>query len=166
VYSKVIKTLNGLDSRYPTKEEEQTILGWASSLPRRLQVADLVQKHEERLVSESIEEMKRRYPRFHPLHDRGWEKSNRDMQLVLRYAVQGMVADDADMPRDKLFAWLCTIIKGMGMTTQFSRDSYVILTERLRKHLPADAFATLEPYMARVTEDMSTYLEPSRPAVG
>lgn len=160
-----MKILNQCDSRYPTREEEETVLAYAESVPRRLQAARQVEQHEEEMVRESIDGMKRRYARFHSLHDRGWEKSFRDMQLCLRYAVQGMLVEDEVMPRDKLFAWLCTIVKGMGMTPQFSRDCYEMLHDSARKKLPAESFALLEPYLKRLTADMSNFPEPSRPAV-
>jgi len=160
-----MKLLNDCDSRYPTREEEETILAYAASVPQRLQTAALIEKHEEELVGASIEGMRRRYARFHSLHDRGWEKSHRDMQLCLRYAVQGMLVEDVEMPRDKLFAWLCTIVKGMGMTPQFSRDCYEMLYDNARKKLPEENFALVEPYLKRLTADMSDFPEPSRPAV-
>ncbi|MBY0526794.1 MAG: hypothetical protein K2R98_25605 [Gemmataceae bacterium] len=166
MYSLIMKTLNGIDSRYPTREEEQLVLGWAESLPRRLQAAQTVQQTETAIIAASIEEMKRRWPRFQPLHDRGWEKSQRDMQLCLRYSVQAMLVEDADMPRDKLFIWLGTVVKAMGMTTQFVRDSYTILKDQCRKQLPADAYRMMETYLDRLIQDMTCFLEPSRPAVG
>jgi hypothetical protein len=166
MYSQIMNVLNGIDGRYPTAEEEKTVLGYAESLPRRLKAANTVQHIEQQLIQDSIEEMKRRYPRFVTLHDRGWEKSYRDMQLCLRYAVQGMVVEDMQMPRRKLFIWLGTIIKAMGMTPQFSRDSYEILSDECKKRLPAEAFNLLEPYLKQLIVDMSDFLEPSKPAVG
>jgi hypothetical protein len=166
MYSRVMRIFNECDSRYPTAAEEATILEYASSIPQRLQIAALVEKYEQEAVTEAVEAMRRRYAKFHSLHDRGWEKTARDMQLCLRYAVQGMVVDDAEMPKEKLFAWLCTIVKGLGMTTEFSRHGYELLTESLRRKLPADSFTLLEPFLQRLIKDMSDYQEPSRPAVG
>lgn len=166
IYSRALRILNGVDGRYPTREEEEIVLTYASSLPKRLQAASQVYQRETECVSETVEEMKRRYPRFAPLHDRGWEKALRDMQLCLRYAVQAMVADDEEMPVEKLYVWLGTIVKGFGLTTQFSRDAYTILRDRLRQKLPAESFSLMEPHLNRLIKEMSTYIEPSRPAVG
>ncbi|MBL8794012.1 MAG: hypothetical protein JNM56_08905 [Planctomycetia bacterium] len=166
MYSRIMNVLNGLDSRYPTSEEEQEVLAYAESLPRRLDAANVVQQLEAQLIQEAIEQMKRRYPRFVTLHDRGWEKSYRDMQLCLRYAVQGMIVEDSEMPRRKLFIWLGTIIKAMGMTPKFAQDSYEILYEVSRQRLPAEVFALMEPYLKQLIVDMSSFLEPSKPAVG
>lgn len=166
MYSRIMNVLNNIDSRYPTRAEEQEVLAYAQSVPRRLKAANAVQQIEMDLIQHSIEEMRQRYPRFVTLHDRGWEKSTRDMQLCLRYAVQGMLVEDLEMPKRKLFIWLGTIIKAMGMTTTFSRDSYEILRDVCRKRLGADDYGLLEPYLTQLIADMSSFIEPSRPAVG
>jgi len=166
MYSRIMNILNGLDSRYPTREEEQEVLIYAQSLPRRLNAANTVQQLEPQLIQDAIEQMKRRYPRFVTLHDRGWEKSYRDMQLCLRYAVQGMIVEDSEMPRRKLFIWLGTIIKAMGMTPKFSQDSYEALHDAGRQRLPAEVFTLMEPYLKQLINDMSSFQEPSKPAVG
>lgn len=165
MYSRIMRILNEIDGRYPTEEEEREILEYAESVPKRLQVAYLVQQREGECVAETVEEMKRRYSRFAPLHDRAWEKATRDMQLCLRYMTQAMLVDDLQMPVEKIYVWLGTIIKGLGMTTQFSRDAYTILRDRLRLRLPANCFPLLEPHFNKLIEEMSTFIEPSRPAI-
>jgi hypothetical protein len=165
IYSKPIKTLARCDGRYPTEAEEDAVLAWASSVPKRLQVANLIAQHEQDIVREAIEAVRPEYPRFAPQHDRAWEKAQRDMGLVLRYAVQGIIADDSAMANDKLYVWLGTIVRGLGHTPGFFRDCYTAVTESCRNHLPADAFALAQPYLQRMTEDMSAFPEPLKAAV-
>jgi hypothetical protein len=165
IYSRPIRTLAGTTGRYPTAAEEAAVLDWAASAPRRLQAANLIAKHEAQIVREAVDSMQPRYPRFAPQHDRAWEKANRDMGLVLRYAVQAMIADDSDMANDKLFVWLGTLVRATGHTPQLFRDCYAAVVENCRRHLPADAFDLAEPYLQRAADDMAAFGEPTKQAV-
>lgn len=164
-YSRPIRTLAGADGRYPTAAEEQDVLDWAASVPRRLQAANLIAQKEAEVVREAIDRVRPRYQNFAPQHDRAWEKANRDMGLALRYAVQGMIADDADMPDDKLLAWLGTIVRATGHTPALFHDCYSAVVAGLRQQLPPDVFALAEPYLDRMLRDMSGFPEPMKPAV-
>lgn len=165
IYSRPIKTLAGCTGRYPTDAEETAVLEWAASAPRRLQAANLIAQKEQQIVHEAIEYMKPRYPRFGAQHERAYEKGERDLQLVLRYAVQGMVLDDADMPQEKLFVWYGTIIRSLGLTPEFTRDSCQAVVQGCRRHLPSETFAVAEPYLERMAADVPNYPAPMKPAV-
>lgn len=165
IYSRPIQTLAGCTGRYPTAAEEAAVLDWAASAPRRLQAANLIAQKEAQIVRDAIEHMKPRYPRFGPQHERAYEKGERDLQLVLRYAAQGLIVDDADMAQDKLFTWYGTIIRSLGLTPQFTRESCRAVVDGCRRHLPAEAFAVAEPYLERMADDVPTFPEPMKPAV-
>jgi hypothetical protein len=156
-----MKILNSSDSR----DEQQEILAYVNSLPKRLEIARLVEQKEEELSRQCIDEMRKRYSHFHTLHDRGWEKGYRDVQLVIRYMVQGMLMDDLDVASEKLLMWLRTIVGSLGLTPRFNRDTYTILREGFRQKLPADAFAMMEPQLNKTIEVMSDIPEPYKPAV-
>lgn len=165
IYSRPIKTLAGCTGRYPTAAEEEAVLDWAASAPRRLQAANLIAQKEQQIVREAVDSMQPRYPKFAPQHDRAWDKATRDMGLVLRYAVQAMIVDDSDMANDKLFVWLGTIVRSTGHTPALFRDCYAAVVAGCRKHLPADAFDLAEPYLQRAADDMSAFGEPTKQAV-
>ncbi|MGL4422410.1 MAG: hypothetical protein ACRCZF_17200 [Gemmataceae bacterium] len=165
IYSKPIKTLANCDGRYPTEAEEGAVLNWAYSLPKRLQAANQLAQKEQDIVREAIDEMKPMYPRFPAQHDRAYEKGARDLQLVLRYAVQGMIVDDADMPQEKLFIWYGTIIRGLGLTPQFTRDSCQAVYAACRRHLSEELFEVASPYLRRMVDDVPAFPEPMKPAV-
>jgi hypothetical protein len=164
-YSSVLKTLAACDGRYPTEAEEIACLTYAQSLPKRLQAANLIGQKESEIVREAIEEMKPRYPRFLALHERAYEKGARDMELCLRYTVQGMVVNDPDMPKEKLFVWYGTIIRSLGLTPQYAREACQAVHDACRRNLPPEAFATADPYLARMVEDVSNFPEPMKPAI-
>ncbi len=109
MYSQLMNIVNASDSRYLTASEQEQVLAYVQSVPKRLQAARAVELKEEEIVNRVIAEMKKRYPSFIALHDRAWEKGYRDIQLVLRYIVQGMIVDDATMPAEKLFIWFRSI---------------------------------------------------------
>lgn len=165
LYSPLVRTLARCGGRYPTEEEEQTCMAYADSLPKRLQVAGLITQKESELVRVAIDEMRVKYPRFAPQHDRAWDKAGRDMGLVLRYAVQGMIADDPDMPNEKIFVWLGKIVRSTGHTPQLFLDCYTAIVDGCRRQLPRDAFHVAQPYLNRMLHDMSSFSEPMKPAV-
>jgi hypothetical protein len=164
-YSLPLKTLLGCDGRYPTADEQAAVLNWAASVPKRLQAANLIAQKEAEIVREAIEQVRPRYQNFPAQHDRAWEKANRDMGLVLRYAVQGLIVDDEDMPQDKVLHWVSTIIRATGHTPALMHDCYSAVIAGCRRHLPPEAFALAEPYLTRMLRDMSSFPEPLKPAV-
>jgi hypothetical protein len=165
MYSQLMTIINASDSRYLTPAEQERVLAYVQTVPKRLQAARAVEQKEEEIVNRVIVEMKKRYPTFTALHERAWEKGFRDVQLVLRYIVQGMIVDDAAMPADKLFVWFRSIAAALGMTPGFMRDTYDLLCESCRESLPADAFPLLEPHLRGAAEVLSDFPEPYRPAV-
>lgn len=165
LYSLPIKTLAACDGRYPSAEEERVVLDWAASVPKRLQAANLLAQKEAQIVREAIEQVKPRYPRFAPQHDRAWEKAARDMSLALRYAIHGMVLGDADAPNEKVFVWLCTIVRGTGHTPQLFRDVYGAVVAAAGRHLPPDLFDRARPHLERMAADLSNFAEPVLQAV-
>ncbi|MGL6076459.1 MAG: hypothetical protein ACRC8S_20080 [Fimbriiglobus sp.] len=165
IYSLPIRTLAACEGRYPTDEEEGIILGWAGSIHKRLHAANIIAHQERDLVRTAIEQMKQQYTRFASLHERAFEKGERDLQLLLRYVVQGMIVDDAEMPREKLFIWYGTIIRSLGLTPKFTRDACQALYTACEKQLPEETFDTAQPFLKRMVDDVPDFPEPDRPAV-
>ncbi|MFN4258788.1 MAG: hypothetical protein ACK4RK_05790 [Gemmataceae bacterium] len=165
MYSCLLKIINPTDGRYLTPVEQNQVLAYAKSVPSRLLAARHVEQKEEEIINTVLERMKPRYPNFTGQHDRAWEKGFRDMQLVLRYIVQGMLLDDLDAASEKLLFWFRTIVASVGMTPQFMRDHYHTLRDVCQQRLPAESFALLEPHLNRAAEVLSDFPEPYRPAV-
>ena len=164
-YSRPIRVLADTAGRYPTAEEASECLAWGESLPERLRSSNLLAAKEADIVREAIEEMKPKYPRFGAQHDRAYEKGARDLGLLLRYAVQGMIVDDAEMPKEKLFVWYGTIIRSLGLTPQYAKEACQAVYDAARRHIAPDAFNVAEPYLARMVDDVSAFPEPMKPAV-
>lgn len=152
------------DSRYPTPEEEQQILAWAQSIPKRLQIARAIEQKEQALTKYVIESMKAKYPNFARLHDQAWDKAFRDIQLVIRYNVQGMLLDDMDIASEKLLLWLRTILASFNMTPQFVRETYEFLKQAIAQQVP-EAQELMEPHLNRTIEVLADFPEPVTPAV-
>ncbi len=165
MYSRMMQIVNASDSRYLNAGEHDQILAFCTSMPKRLQAAKQVEQKEVDIVNLVIAEMKKRYANFPNLHDRAWEKGFRDIQLVLRYNVQGMLMDDLDMASEKLLFWFRTIVAAVGMTPRFMSDTYTLLRDACRQRLPADTFALLEPHLNKTIAVLSDIPEPHRPAV-
>ena len=161
----LVKAIDAADCRYVTNEEEETALIYADSLPRRFETAHAVRNAEDMIVEDVLDFLKTKYPKFAEMHDRAWDRGRRDMQLVLRYTVQGMLLDDIEMASEKLFYWLRTIFASFGFTTDFTRDSYARMIESCRERIAPEAFAILEPHLNRTLEVLSDYPEPAFAAV-
>lgn len=161
----LMRVIEESDSRYLTREEQKKILAYTSTLPQRLQAANVVEQKEEAIVRATIDQMRRRYPRFEKLHGNAWDKAFRDIQLVVRYTAQAMVCDDPSLLTDKALYWLKTILASFGFTPQFNRDTYTFLRDNMRQQLPADVFALLEPCLSVTIEVLSDFPEPAVAAV-
>jgi hypothetical protein len=165
MFSRPAKILNACDSRYLNKEETDALLAYTNSVPKRLAAAKAVEQKEREAVQWTLDELKKKYPNFAGQHDRGWEKGFRDMQLVTRYLVQGMLMDDLDVASEKLLYWMRTITACFGLTQQFHRDSYTLLRDAFKARLPADAYALMAPHFERTIEVLTDIPEPYKPAV-
>jgi Phycobilisome protein len=165
IYSTPIRALAACEGRYPTDEEEGIVLSWAGTLQRRLHTANNISQKETAIVRRTIDAMRAKYTRFATLHERAFEKGERDMQLILRYVAQAIVADDDAMPREKLYIWYGTIIRSLGLTPQFMVDGCTQMMEACRRELPAEAFAVAEPYLQQMIADVPNFPEPYKPLV-
>ncbi len=165
MYSRLLKIVNNTDSRYLNAEEQAAVLKYAASLPARIDAAKHAERVEGEAIRLTIQAIKRRFPKFESYHERGWEKGVRDMQLVLRYAVQAMILDDPEAAEEKLYIWTKTIIAAFNITPGFVRDSYTIFRDTLREQLPASAYTLLEPHLNLAIEALSDFPEPALAAV-
>ncbi|MGF1583014.1 MAG: hypothetical protein ACFCD0_27150 [Gemmataceae bacterium] len=146
------RIINNMDGRYPTPDEEQRIGQFVESLPKRLAAVRALEQHEDGILEACIKELKQRYPQLHQSYPTAWEKAYRDMQMVLRYNAQGLLGDDENLAADKLLYWMRTILTSSGMTGDFLADVYAHLRQSVQKHLPAEAFAFLEPHLSKTVE--------------
>jgi hypothetical protein len=164
-FSRMMKLINATDNLYLTPEQQKQLLDYTNSLPRRLKAARAVEAQEAAIVERCHARVRDRYPEFERYHRHGWDKSFRDVQLVLRYNVQGMLMDDPAVPEDKLLGWFRTLIAGLDMTPAIFRDTFSALQDACREVLPADAYALLEPFLERTTAYLSDFPEPAFAAV-
>lgn len=165
MYSRMMKLVNATDNLYLTPAEQQQVLEYTQSLPRRFAAARQVEAKETEIVEHAMVQLRRLYPTFEQFHRDGWDKGFRDAQLVLRYNVQGMLMDDPDLATDKLLGWLRTLLAGLDLTPRLVRDTFTALREACRAKLPADAYALLEPHLERTIEVLSDFPEPAMAAV-
>jgi hypothetical protein len=153
------------ESRYLTRDEMKEILSYTTSIPQRFKVAGQVEAKENDLVRSVIEYVKPRYPNMERFHPRPWERGARDVRLVLRHAVQAMIADDVSGLEERLLFWLRSIFAGVDLTPQFVRDTFSALEQAVKTQLPPEVETLLGPVLARVTEVLSDFPEPAVPSV-
>jgi hypothetical protein len=164
-YSRLLKVINNSDDRYLDPAEQSEILGYATSLPNRLDAMRQIEGIEAEVVRETIDQIRRRYPRFEMFHERGWEKGIRDAQLVLRQVVQSMLLDDSEVGEDKTYIWNRTILASFNFTPAIIRETYTLMKETIEGRISREAFDLLEPHMNHAIETISDIPEPASPAV-
>jgi len=157
--------LLGSDSRYLTSDERDEIKSYMDDFQNRLEVLAMVEDAEDTAVRFCIDNTRKRYPNFDKYHDKAWAKAFRDVQLTTRYMAQAMLIDEIQLLEEKLLFWLRTILAGLNFTPEFNRDTYTYLKEGFRQSLPPEAFATMEPYLDRTIDVMSSFPQPANPAV-
>jgi hypothetical protein len=160
-----LKVINNSDDRYLDPAEQSEILGYATSLPTRLDAMRQVERIEAELVRETIDQIRRRYPRFEMFHERGWEKGIRDAQLVLRQIVQSMLVDDSEVGEDKVYVWMRSILSSFNFTPAIIRETYTLMKESIQTKISREAYTLLEPHFDHAIETISDIPEPASPAV-
>jgi hypothetical protein len=165
IYSPLVKAITASDCRYLNREEQEKIAAYVTSIPKRLAAARQVEQKEDEIVEGCIAEQKRRYPSFASLHESAWEKSVRDMSLVLRCMVQAMMLDEVDFTAERMLYWLRSIAASTGITPKFAKEHFSHLRDMCRQKLSAEAYGFMEAHLERTIVVMSDFPEPLAPAV-
>jgi hypothetical protein len=158
------KLATAADGRYFTADERRQVLDYTDSLSRRFQAAEAVEQKEEAVIRTAVEELQKQYPNFAKYHDQGWARQFRDMQLVLRAAVQAMILDEVERLDDRILFWMRTMFDANNYTPAFVRDCFSQLRDRLAEQV-GDHFALLKPGLDRSVAVLSDFPEPATPAV-
>src|SRR5947209_7898511 len=103
------------EGRYLTADEKRELLDFAAALPGRFRAAEEVEQHEEAVIRQTLDEVRRRYPGFDKLHDQALAKCHRDLQLLVRYDVQAMITGDATLLDDKVLYWHRAILAASNL---------------------------------------------------
>ena len=157
--------LRACEGRYPGAEERAKLLAIARELPARVRAAEDVEAHEAATTAAVVAALHGRYPRYEKLFPQGWDRCASDLQLVLRSNVRAMLANDPRPLDDKALYYLRSILAAYNLTPQFTRDCFTLLRDQCRERLSPEAFALLEPFLARNVEVLGNIPEPAVAAV-
>lgn len=135
------------EGRYFTELEMQKLIGYATSLRRRLEVADDVERVENEIIGTSTRATMERFPELAVRHgEQTAARIQRDQTLVLRYAVFAMIQRDPDFMRDKLSIWLASILDALcDLEPVIEGMKHTI--DACREHLSPEHFEELCPYL-------------------
>jgi hypothetical protein len=153
------------EGRYPTPEERDRLLDLAHELPARVKAAEEVEAREADILAGVVGGLRDHYPRYEKLFPKAWDRCARDVQFVLRYDVRAMLANDPRPLDDKALYYLRSILAAYNLTPQFTRDCFTLLRDQCRERLSPEAFALLEPFLARNVEVLGNIPEPAVAAV-
>ncbi|MEM6730593.1 MAG: hypothetical protein AAF658_03505, partial [Myxococcota bacterium] len=84
------------EGRYLTSEESQSLRDYVRGFEARLAAAEEIESKEGPICENATRAIMRAYPDYEQNHGGAYEKSVRDMALVLRYCTQALVAGSKD----------------------------------------------------------------------
>lgn len=151
----IMEIFKNAEGRYLTKSEFGTLRDYAQGLDQRIRASEEVEQREDSIISKLMSEMMRAYPDFEKQYGRASEAGTRDTGLVLRYSAQAMVRNDLEWLDSSLLNWMNTILKGVGLTEGFIRDTYVMMQRVCQAELSPETFELLQPYIQRAQAVLS-----------
>lgn len=140
--------LDDCAGRYPAEEEQRRVLDYATTLPNRFRASDALRAAEDGIIERTLSELRERHTEY-------FEKSPRvtgellpdDLRQGLRYAALAMIREDLSLQEDRLLAWMRSVRSQLNVPSEFVRDAYSTLRDRVRDALDDEAFGLLEPYL-------------------
>ncbi len=136
------------EGRYLTTQEAETLRDYVRGFEARLAAASEVEDKEQTVCERATRAIMSGYPDYEQNHPGAYEKSVRDMALVLRYCTQALVVGSKDRLDQSLLIWFSTILRGLGFTQAFIQDTYGALEEALQAELSTTTFQAIAPYVA------------------
>lgn len=165
--------------RFPEDDELEVFSGTYPELSARAAAAREVREVEGPIIRKVIKRLFETYP-YEKFHDMAVVKSQRDVRLVVTYAVVCMLMGDSHWFAYKLLYWFRTILQSFEFPDALPGKSrccpepenlavlqklkphqrsifecYVMLREEMRKALTPESFAEIEPYLDQAVEILS-----------
>jgi hypothetical protein len=141
--------LTACEGRYPTRAEQATLRGWAGRFEVRLAAIEEIRECEDKIVTQTVDEVLRNYPDFERRFKGGRQTCLRDETLVLRFCAQALLREDMHYLEAGLLVWLATILRGVGFTPQFVAYTYSTLIQAADRELSPGVAELLRPYLQR-----------------
>lgn len=139
------------DNAYLSADDMQLLTAYSASLSDRMAALQDLQQHEAKIAKETTDRIVEVYPKI-AARIEGYEKTERDLVLIIRYCGQAMLRDDRQFLNDQLLYWLKTMLQAFKFGENVLYDSYVWMKEASARHLTPASYSLLEPYMNLVLE--------------
>ncbi len=147
--------LTASEGRYPTRAEQAILRGWAIRLDVRLAAIEDLKDHEDEIVRATMNDVLKAYPDLEKRMPTARETGIRDIKLVLRYCAQALIRDDIAYLDDSLLIWMATILRGLGLSPAFIRDTYETLGKHVKRSLQESHAKLLLPMIERCINVLS-----------
>jgi hypothetical protein len=90
------------------------------------------------IVFATMGQLYKKYPQKIDAYWQTEAKTLRDMKLVMRYCLYGVVLNDPEWPKQKMFWWFRTILNAFEFGKDFIEDAYRMAQQRTLKALGAE----------------------------
>jgi hypothetical protein len=122
------------EGRYLTRDESWKVLELVRNYERRLEIMRAVEEKEMAIVRYTLEKAFDRFPKFAAERAMSYEKGERDVTLVLRYACMAMLQGDPEWFREKVLYWFKTIVDAM-VFADVAKYTYEVLQEAILRNI-------------------------------
>ncbi|MGV3524291.1 MAG: hypothetical protein ACO1RX_08705 [Candidatus Sericytochromatia bacterium] len=139
------------ENGYLTPETQQQFQAYSQSVAARLAALRDLEAHEESIARETSDLIFEVYPKVEKRLE-GRHKTERDLQLILRYCGQAMLRDDLQFLEDQLLHWLRTMLVAFQFGNNCLRDSYIWLDQRCQSRLQPASYTLLKPALQAVLQ--------------
>ncbi|MEO1483302.1 MAG: hypothetical protein AAFU77_14440 [Myxococcota bacterium] len=148
--------MSASEGRYLSDDESNALREYVRGFDARLAAVDEIRAKEESVCEAATRAIIRAYPDYESNHPDSYEKSKRDLALVLRYCTHALIAGSRERLDESLLVWFSTILRGLGFTQGFIRDTYGALDDALQRELEASTYAAIAPYIAHARDVLSS----------
>lgn len=142
--------MSACEGRYPTRAEQAILRAWAGRFEQRLAAIEEIRECEDKIVTQTVDEVLRNYPDFERRFKGGRQTCIRDETLVLRFCAQALLREDMHYLESGLLVWLSTILRGVGFTPKFIAYTYGVMIQAADRELSPGVAELLRPYLQRV----------------
>lgn len=139
------------ENAYPNSEMQSMLSDYSQSVNLRLAAFTELESVEKAILDKTCERIFEKYPKVEARVE-GYEKTHRDMALILRYCGQAMLRNDMGFLEDRLLYWLATMLQAFKFGDNCLRDSYDWLDEETKQRLQAQHYELLQPYLQSVKD--------------
>lgn len=131
----MIELVRQFDRRPISEDDKETMLSYSRSVPLRIEAVQAVQAIEHSAIEEAVRQLQRNFASMEQRHVDPWDRTRRDMAIMLRVCCQGMLLDDFVFIEQRLIIWLRTMLTSSNVPMDAVNFAYTTMINVLKTKL-------------------------------